>query len=407
METTTKSGAVRTAFRRAAATALAAALLAGMAAPGAAGASSAAVPTEAAGQHRPELQRAIEELVDSGITGVQLRVRDERGTWAGSAGARELGAAAKPPTNGRFRVGSATKTFTSTVVLQLVDEGEIGLDEPVADYLPDLGLDDRITVRMLLQHTSGLFAYTGELNEDGSITPGIPVMGKEWVDNRFHTYQPEELVRFALSKPLRFEPGTRWSYSNTNYTLAVLLIEAVTGNSYTREIDRRIVRPLGLKGTVAPGASPQIRGPHAHGYYRYDDGGRIRTIDIARQNPSWLAGAGDMISTTEDLGTFMSALMDGELVSALLLDQMRTPHPLSGAYQYGLGLFVTDLGLGCGVVISHNGGVPGYATMMYSTPDGSKTVTGSLTYVEEAGQPPTEVAQEWVARLVQQEFCGS
>ncbi len=140
----------------------------------------------------------MEEIVDSGFAGVQLRVHDERGEWAGSAGVRKLGESAEPPTNGHFRIGSTTKTFTATVVLRLVAEGKIGLDGPADDYLPEFGLDRRITVRMLLQHTSGLFNHTGEYYDDGTVAPGIPWQGQEYVDNQFHTYQPEELVRLAL-----------------------------------------------------------------------------------------------------------------------------------------------------------------------------------------------------------------
>ena len=209
-----------------------------------------------AAQAYPNLQKTIEEIVDSGFVGVQLRVHDERGEWVGSAGAAELGETAKPPTNGHVRIGSNTKTFIATVVLQLVAEGKIGLDTPVADYLPEFGLDRRITVRMLLQHTSGVFNFTGEVYDDGTFVPGIPVpygtAGKEWVDNRFKTYRPEELVRLALSKPARFEPGTDWSYSNTNYVLARLLIEKVTGRSLAEEMQRLILGPLGLSGTVVP-----------------------------------------------------------------------------------------------------------------------------------------------------------
>ncbi|MFI7687432.1 serine hydrolase domain-containing protein [Nonomuraea sp. NPDC049655] len=203
-------------FRRVTVAALAAALLAAAATPALATTDGKA----AAGHDRPELQKAIQAFVDAGFLGVQMRVNDERGEWVGSVGRRKLGASAKPPTNGRFRLGSSTKPFIATVVLQLVAHGKIGLDAPVADYLPAFELDRRITVRMLLQHTSGLYAYTGEFRPDGSVEPGIPAAGREWVDNRFKTYQPEELVRFALSRPARFEPGTSWSYSNTNYTLA-------------------------------------------------------------------------------------------------------------------------------------------------------------------------------------------
>ncbi|GAA2683734.1 serine hydrolase domain-containing protein [Nonomuraea recticatena] len=327
-------------------------------------------------QGRPELQKVIQEFVDSGFAGVQLRVHDERGEWVGSAGVRELGQSAKPPTNGHFRIGSTTKTFTATLVLQLVADGEIDLDTPVDDYLPEYGLDRRITVRMLLQHTSGVFNFTGEYYEDGTFAPGIPGLGKEWVvDNQFHTYQPEELVRLALSKPARFEPGTGWSYSNTNYVLARLLVEKVTGRAYAEEMKARILRPLGLSGTVVPDASPDIPEPHAHGYYRYQDADQWRTADTTRFNPSWISAAGDMISTTQDLHTFFSALNSGRLLPAPLLAEMRKPDPTMG---YGLGVFVEDTDCG-GTVLHHNGGFWGWAALMYSTPDGRKTLTASIT----------------------------
>ncbi|MEV7625105.1 serine hydrolase domain-containing protein [Actinoplanes sp. NPDC089786] len=394
-------------LRRVGVTALAVTLLAGVGAPGVAGADSMAVPKVAAGQDRPELQEAIQEIVDAGLAGVQLRVHDERGDWVGSAGVRKLGEAAKPPTSGRFRIGSNTKTFTAALVLQLVAEAKIGLDTPAVYYLPKFGLDRRITVRMLLQHTSGLFNFTGEYYDDGTVVPGIPWAGKEWVDNRFHTYRPEELVRFALSNPPRFEPGTDWNYSNTNYVLARLLIEKVTGRSYADEMQRRILRPLGLRDTVVPGTSPEIRGPHAHSYYRYEDAGQWKTVDITRQNPSWISSAGDMISTTEDLHTFFSALLGGRLLPGRLLAEMRKPDPKSGAYGYGLGLMVQDTGPNCsGTILTHNGSVQGSAALMYSTPDGTRTLEASITYVDDVAMSKAQAGKKAIQKLFNVVFCG-
>lgn len=388
-------GRVPRAFRRAGATALAVALLVGAGAPGVA----------AAGPGRPELREAAQAFIDAGFAGVQVRVHDRRGDWVGSAGVRELGRTAPPPVDGRFRVGSVTKTFTSTVVLQLVAEGRIGLDDPVADRLPGFGLDRRITTRMLLDHTSGLFNHTGEYYPDGTVVPGIPAVGADWVDNRFRTYRPEELVRFSLARPARFEPGAGWSYANTNYAVAGLLVEAVTGRSYAEEVGRRILRPLGLRGTVVPGAWSGLPDPHSRGYYRYQDAGRWETVDVTRQNPSLLFAAGDMISTTADLRTFFSALNRGTLLPAPLLAEMRTPHPLSGDLRYGLGVFVQDLG--CGVtVLHHNGSAPGgYGAMMYSTPDGGKTLTASVTTGDAAMDPAVEFPG-LLAGLVDAAFCG-
>ncbi|MEW1841483.1 serine hydrolase domain-containing protein [Nonomuraea angiospora] len=376
---------------------------------GAAGADSRAVPEAAAGQDRPELQKAIEEIVESGFVGVALRVRDERGEWAGSAGARELGGSAKPPIDGHVRIGSNTKTFTATLVLQLVAEGKLGLDTPAADYLPGFGLDRRITVRMLLQHTSGVFNFTGEVYDDGTIVHGIPVpygsTGKEWVDNRFHTYRPEELVELALSKPARFEPGEGWSYSNTNFVLARLLIEKVTGRSLAEEMRRLILGPLGLSGTVVPDASPEIPAPHAHAYYRYEDAGEHKTIDITRHNPSWVSTGGDMISTTRDLATFISALLGGRLLPAHLLAEMCTPRPTGiPNMDYGLGVFVVTTD--GGTLISHNGGTVGSAALMYSTPDGSKTMTAALNSVDDADLSIAAAFQNAQQRLLNEVFHG-
>ncbi|WP_214416617.1 serine hydrolase domain-containing protein [Sphaerisporangium fuscum] len=351
--------------------------------------------------HRPELEKAIQEIVDSGFAGVQLRVNDERGEWVGSAGVRELGETAKPPTNGHFRIGSTTKTFTAALVLRLVAEGVIGLDDPVAGHLPEFGLDRRITVRMLLQHTSGVFNFTGEYYEDGTVVPGIVWSGREWVEDRFKTYRPEELVRLALSKPSRFEPGTDWSYSNTNYVLARLLIEKVTGRSLAEEMQRLILGPLGLSGTVVPDSDPEIPEPHAHAYYRYEEDGEEKTVDVTRQNPSWISTGGDMISTTQDLHTFISALMGGKLLPAPLLAEMCEPHPKLG---YGLGVFVQDAGPDGGKVITHNGGIAGSAALMYSTPDGAKTLTASLTYVDDAAMSLAEAFQKATQRLVNEVF---
>ncbi|MGK4597766.1 serine hydrolase domain-containing protein [Amycolatopsis sp. w19] len=384
-------------FRRIGLTALAAALLAGVAAPAA-----------SAGQDRPELQRAAQEFVDAGFGGMQLRVRDERGEWTGSAGVRELGGTAKPPTNGHFRVGSTTKNFTATLVLQFVAEGRIGLDTPVAGLLPQLGLDPRITVRMLLQHTSGLFNHTGQYNPDGTVTPGIPWAGQEWVDKRFHTYQPEELVRLAVSKPAVFAPGAGWSYSNTNYVVARLLVEKLSGRPFADELDRRILRPLKLRDTLSPGAWAGMPKPYAHAYYRYENAGQWKTIDVTHQNPTWISSAGDMISTTKDLQTYFSALQSGKLLPAWLLAEMRVTHPGSESLYgfYGLGQFSQDLGPGCvGVVLNHNGGLNGYGSLMYSTPDGSKTLTASVTGGD-AANDPTQAFPAALNKLVRTVFCG-
>ncbi|MFJ9769687.1 serine hydrolase domain-containing protein [Kitasatospora sp. NPDC101157] len=363
--------------------------------------------SDSTAQDRPDLQKAIQDVVDVGFAGIQMRVHDgsgEHGEWVGSAGVSRLGESAKPSTEGQFWIGSSTKTFVAALVLHLVADGMIELDSRVAEHLPRFGLDGRITVRMLLQHTSGLYNCTGELDEKGTFVPGLPSTGKPWVENRFHNYRPDELVRFALSKPARFEPGTGQSYSNTNYTLAVLLVEALSGRSYAEEMQRRILRPLGLRDTLVPGDSPDIPGPHAHGYYRYQDGEEWKVVDVSRQNSSLLTGSGDMISTTRDLQVFFAALLGGRLLPAALLDEMRTPH---GALGYGLGLFVQQLGPESGgvTIVHHNGGAPGgYGALMIGSPDGSRTLTAGLTTGDSDADPAQEFPKA-LNGLINAVFC--
>ncbi|NUT47455.1 MAG: beta-lactamase family protein [Saccharothrix sp.] len=358
-------------------------------------------------QDRPELDKAIQEIVDAGLTGVQLRVNDEQGEWVGSAGLAELGGSASPPVDGYVRIGSNTKTFTAVVVLGLVAEGRIDLDASAAGYLTGLALDPRITVRMLLQHTSGVFNFTGEYYEDGTVAHGsvIPygATGREWLDLRFHTYAPRELAELALAKPARFEPGEGWSYSNTNYVLARLLVEQVTGSSLGEEMRRLVFEPLGMTDTIVPDASPEIPEPHAHAYYRYEEDGEQRTVDITRLNPSWISTGGDMISTTRDLHTFISGLLRGRLLSAPLLTDMCTGRPtVIPNMDYGLGVFVVTTDNG--TLISHNGGATGHAALLYSTPDGTKTLTGALNYVDDAAMALAGAFQEATQKLIKDVF---
>ncbi len=325
---------------------------------------------------RGDLRQAMATLVDAGLAGVQLRIHDEQGNWTGAAGVRQL-AGGTVPTNGRFRVGSITKTFVSTVVLQLVHEGKVALDAPVAGYLPRYGFDPRITVRMLLRHESGLFNYTGEPNPDGTLEPGIPLFGKDFVANRYRSVTPDELIAVSLAKPPRFAPGTDWRYSNTNYVVAGQLVEAVTGTPWDVQVRKRILGPLGLRETVLPGNWVGVPDPHAHGYYTYTDNGTPRVLDATRLNPSWAASAGEIISTTRDLDTFVNALLGGRLLPADLLAQMMTSSRFA---PYGLGLELLDPGPTCGGVhFGHSGSIHGYLSLMFATPDRTQRLEVSIT----------------------------
>ncbi|SDY05070.1 alkaline D-peptidase. Serine peptidase. MEROPS family S12 [Micromonospora pattaloongensis] len=328
------------------------------------GTSAAAAP--AAHPRRDALQQALDDVVALGASGALAELRDGDGVWRGGSGVAELGHSRPVPTDGRFRVGSVTKTFVATVVLQLVGEGRLGLDDPVERWLPKtLPAGDRITVRHLLQHRSGLYNYTDE----------VLSRIEDFIRDRYRTYRPRDLVALAADKPLLFEPGTSWSYCNTNYILLGLVIERVTRRAYGDEIARRILRPLRAWRTELPGTDPFIAGPHAHGYLPVERDGGIQPVDITAMNPSVAGAAGEMISTAADLNRFYRALLTGRLLRPAQLRAMTTQ--LAGPLEYGLGIFRVPLPSGT-MLWGHTGGIPGYVTYALTTEDGGAQLAISL-----------------------------
>ncbi|MFE2477568.1 serine hydrolase [Streptomyces sp. NPDC059389] len=340
---------------------------------------------------RPDtLQRGLDALVrDEGLPAALASVSGPDGrTRTYTAGVGDLATGAKVPRDGRVRIGSNTKTFTAVVVLQLVGEGRIGLDAHVEDYLPGLvrgeGIDgSRITVRQLLQQTSGLPDYTR-------------------ADLRPRYYEPRELVGFALRYKADFDPGERWAYSNTNYVLAGLIVEAVTHRPLAQEIDRRVIRRIGLHHTYFPApGDATIRGAHPRGYHREEPGSPLS--DVTETDPSWGWAAGQMVSTTSDLDRFFSELLAGHLLPQAQLDQMRTTvpagHPFDSRARYGLGLVSTPLSCG-GVSWGHGGSFPGYETRV------GVTGTGRAVSIAVTARPADGAAMKRFEHLVDTALCG-
>ncbi|MEV0762707.1 serine hydrolase domain-containing protein [Nocardia sp. NPDC050435] len=332
-------------------------------------------------------QRALEEIVARGAAGVQAHVQTPGGAWDGSAGVVQLGRPDPVPPGARFRIGSITKTFTATALLQLVGDGRIGLEDSVARWLPEFGVDPRITVRMILGQTSGLLDY---LN-GGAGYP--PLVGDSVADIR-RTWQPADFVHWATGKPLQFAPGSGWAYSNTNYIVAGLLIERVSGLPYHFHVYSRITLPLLMLSTGIPQTFDRILGPHAHGYYDYGGG----LVDVTDQNPSYVWAAGGIVSSTRDLHTFLTALTDGRLLPPHLLAEMRAFRHVNAAYDYGLGLYefrLDDHGcLGHG----HNGYVNGFGSLALRSPDGRYALTMSIT--DAAGPGYTAAVDRFVETVM-------
>ncbi|WP_329329736.1 serine hydrolase domain-containing protein [Streptomyces mirabilis] len=322
----------------------------------------ALAPPAASAATRPHtVQRGLNALVHTdGVPAALASVKDRGGrTRAYTAGVGDLATGAKVPRDGQVRVGSNTKTFTAVVVLQLVGEGKIGLDAPVDAYLRGLvggdGIDGRqITVRQLLQHTSGLPNYSKYLSDD------------------IRYYDPRELLDLALQHKADFAPGTNWAYSNTNYLVAGLIVQKVTGRSLAEEIDQRVIQRIGLRHTYFPAPGEEmIRERHPRGYYQDSAGATL--VDATEWDPSWAWAAGQMVSTNSDLNRFFSALLAGRLLPKAQLEQMRTTVPASYPFpagaRYGLGLVSTPLSCG-GVYWGHGGSMTGYETRGGVTEDG-------------------------------------
>ncbi|WP_116202936.1 serine hydrolase domain-containing protein [Amycolatopsis circi] len=341
---------------------------------------SPAVPAAAA----PDPVRTLaRDIVSSGATGVQIRTVHNGHSRTVTAGVSELDSRRPVSPTGRFRIGSATKMFTSTVVLQLVAEHRLQLDAPVEQYLPGLLPHGKeITVRMLLQHTSGLYDYTQSL----------PLNGPELEKIRYQHYSPESMVAISTARPPDFPPGSKHSYSNTNFIVLGMLIERTTGHAWGAEAAQRILRPLGLRHTSVPGDRTGIPGPHAHGYQEMNG----KLVDVTDLNPSMAWSAGEIISTTADLDKFVRALATGRLVPPDLLAQMTEPR--SATEEYGLGLRTPTTA--CGTrVFGHTGGIPGFQTVAFTSPDGKRRVEASVTL----GRGPDF---DWTRTVLDKVFCS-
>jgi D-alanyl-D-alanine carboxypeptidase len=232
-----------------------------------------------------------------------------------------------------------------TAVLQLVDQGKVGLDDPISRYVPDVPNGDNITIRQLAAMRSGLYDYSAV------VIPAMPSQPhRQWT--------PEELLEIGFSRPERFAPGTEFDYSNTNTALLGLVIEKASGRPLNAYIEERIARPRNLAHTVVPNDAA-LPAPHAHGYTKTPDG---KTVDATDWNPSWGFGAGSMISTLDDLRLWARDLATGALLSPATQREREefqlAPSEGTGSL-YGLEVEYQNGWIG------HNGNIMGFQTYAY------------------------------------------
>ncbi|OZM82979.1 alkaline D-peptidase [Pseudonocardia sp. MH-G8] len=336
------------------------------------------------------MQAGLDRLVETrAASAALLRIEEGEHEWSASAGPQEPSSTVPASASSRFRIGSVTKTFVATVVLQLVDEGRLALDDPIARHLPGLVPGgDGITVRQVLDHTSGIYDYAHERDRSTNRWRG---------EARFRTYQPQELLDAAFATPPYFPPGQGWHYSNTNYVLAGLLVERLTGRPYGTAIADRILRPLRLSHTTVPGSDPHLPEPHVRAVTAVDG----IEVDATGMNPSLDWAAGEMISTTSDLNRFLAALLGGELIGPAALAAMRDTVETGQGFRYGLGL--QEFALPCGVtLVGHSGELLGYTTYAMSTDSGRRL---TLSYNPSGRTDGAESTAETLVGLFSSAFC--
>ncbi|MFJ6481820.1 MULTISPECIES: serine hydrolase domain-containing protein [unclassified Streptomyces] len=321
-------------------------------------------------------------------TAALVRVGGTSGSWRGSSGVADVATGRAAIDQGRFRAGSVTKTFTAAVVLQLAAEGRVDLDRPVRRYLPGTVPDayGAVTVRQLLNHTSGIPAADG---------PGDSFEA-QW-EHRFDVTDPRDQLVNALAKKREFTPGSAQHYLNINYTLLGVLVEKVTGTSYEEAVGRRILRPLGLHQTSFPSRTQtRIPGPHNRGYQaiaKVDGSRELR--DVTEWNSSDRWAAGDIISTTADLERFTKALFSGRVVPAAQLEEMFTVPDVKTfgngkAAEMTAGMSRVTLPDGT-VLWGKSGGRHGYSTGMGATRDLSRTLVYSVNATNAKGEETNPV----------------
>ena len=347
-----------------------------------------------------ELQAALEDVVDNPqatFPGALLYLSNpELGTWTLSTGLGNVETASPLKPDDKFRVGSIMKPFISVVTLQLVEEDLFSLDDTLSDVLPE-GIvarfpnTDKITLRMLLSHRSGIADFM------------IPAVVGELAANPSKVWEVEEFLDIAAAQEPLFPPGESYSYSNTNYNLLGLVIEEATGQPWRLEVRERIFEPLNLENTFLPEpGDTSVPGNHARGYVLGEMVGMPgELLDFTQIDGSFVGGSGGsfLISTTSDLAKFMDALVAGELFQneESLAEMMVFNEAPDFAGQVGYGLGLMKFVLPSGVELyGHAGGAPGYYSFVGYLPVEDVTIALSCN-----SYPPDEYSVMWYTSFIE------
>lgn len=320
-----------------------------------------------------DVQRSVQQILDKAaftyqIPGSIIAVRDDQGkTWMTTNGYADLTTKAPIKTDMLFRMGSNTKTYVATLILQLADSGRLKLDDPVGKYLADemkayMPAYDptKITLRHLLQHTSGINNFT----IDGA-------WGDAFIIDPLKQYFPQELLMIANShaKDANAPAFNTFLYSNTNYVLLAMVVKKVSGMSYEDAIANGITVPWALPMTMVPRiGDATMPGSFSHGYWEDTELGMLH--DVTVKDPSTVWSSGNMLANISELARWGELLGKGALLSSSVQGQRLTYVPMSDHLAYGLGI-VKDTGAN---LIGHQGGMIGYTSQMYYLPDKGYTM---------------------------------
>ncbi|OAT67768.1 serine hydrolase [Mycobacteroides immunogenum] len=342
---------------------------------GACGRHSAITVADMDAQTATKLDTAINEvLARAAVPGAIVGVWGPKGKYVRTFGVANTTTRAPMRPDFYHRIGSVTKTFTVTAVLQLVDEGKIGLDDPIAKYVARVPNGDKITLRDLARMQSGLFNYSMSL-----------AFSRDLETDPRRQYSTRQLLDYAFAQPPNFPPGQGYEYSNTNAVLLGQVVEKVSGQPLPAFVHDHITEPLGMSHTSFPDTNA-IPDPHAQGYTQLTPTGPI--VDSTDWSPSWASWAGAMISTLDDLRIWVPALATGALLRPDTREQrlqtVAMP-PVPDDIRYGLGIFDARGWIG------HNGSIPGYQTLAIYSPAEQTTVVALLNtdVAKQPAQPST------------------
>jgi D-alanyl-D-alanine carboxypeptidase len=334
----------------------------------------AILPLHAPPERPAPQQRVLAGLVAGHVApGVSAYVVGPHGTWTGAAGVADVATGEPMRAGSRLRLESVSKLWTAVVILRLVEDGRLRLDDSVARRLPGvLPYGDRITVRQLLNHTSGMVDSNDisavptrylEQVKDPALHKRLIAISARLDKDPGYQFSPRVWVDFAAALPLSYPPGTTYHYSNIGYTVAGMVAERAGGAPMATLVREQIAGPLGLR-SVAYDPNGEIAGPHARGY-RVEGRGKLSDATTATVGTG--AGGG-IVADAADEARFLQALMQGRIIGRRLLAELKTP---SAFMSYGLGTGISPSGCG-GTVYTHNGGGFGYESNVFVSGDGRR-----------------------------------